>query len=78
MNIRVLLIWANFFPISLVSSLQGSQLFLAIKFKVLSRFCAGQKGHSPGFNRHFLHQKADPKGVLKLQEHKTWKKSVAI
>ncbi len=28
----------------------SSQLFLAIKFKVLSRFYPGQKGHSSGFS----------------------------
>ncbi len=28
---------------------QGSQLFLTIKFKVISRFCPGKKSHSPGF-----------------------------
>ncbi len=38
---------------------QGSQLFLTIKFKVISRFCPGKKSHSPGFVRcrQFWHQR---------------------
>ncbi len=48
------------------------QLLSAIKFKVISRFYPGQKRL---FSRFSCRQKADAKGILKSQEHKTWKKS---
>ncbi len=30
--------------------IQSSQIVLVIKFQVISRFCPGQKGHSPGYS----------------------------
>ncbi len=48
----------------------GFPCFLAIKFQVIARFCLCQNGHSPGFSgRNLL-----PKGILRLNEHKSWAK----
>ncbi len=54
--------------------LQGSQLFLAIKFKVLSRFYPGQKGHSPGISTDNICCKKTRSHRRSKIEYKTWKK----
>ncbi len=59
------------FSRSLVS---GFPVFLAIKFQIISRFCPGQKGHSPGYSTNDVDTKRQtPKAILKSQEYKTWK-----
>ncbi len=49
---------------------QGSQFVKVIKFQVITRFCPGQKGHSPGYSV----DNFDTKDILNSQEYKTWTK----
>ncbi len=35
---------------NIFTALKGSQFVFVIKFKVISRFCPGPKGHSPGYS----------------------------
>ncbi len=47
--------------------------FLAITFQVISTFCPGEKKNILQVLVQFLHQKADAKDILRLQEHKSSK-----
>ncbi len=52
--------------ISMISGYRVPCTFLANKFQVISRFCPGQKGHSPGYSvDNFDTRKADARSVPK-------------